>query len=279
VESSGSIVQDAASQASLTVEAGKPEDLAANPIEWMATAPPQHAEEIPEAAPEWSAADTDTSDSIETIEADNLKSASEPVVPQAAASASIAPAASVSISAPTQPPEPLEEPQPALQQKKIASEIPDPHKTQPSLNPLAPSVEDTAHSIPKQEWADLAASLQTKPVEPVPEKPKPTSSPEANSPAVPDASAQPAAVSVAPIFSAAASNALSAPANSAPSNSVPANSGPANSAAPAAPDPALVEAVVQRILEKMRPQVVDIITKEFLRPIVQALVHREIEKH
>jgi hypothetical protein len=45
------------------------------------------------------------------------------------------------------------------------------------------------------------------------------------------------------------------------------------------PDPALVEAVVQRVLDKMRPQVVDIITKEFLRPIVQALVHREIEKH
>lgn len=44
------------------------------------------------------------------------------------------------------------------------------------------------------------------------------------------------------------------------------------------PDPALVEAVVQRVLEKMRPQVVDLITKEFLRPIVQALVHREIEK-
>ena len=44
------------------------------------------------------------------------------------------------------------------------------------------------------------------------------------------------------------------------------------------PDPALVEAVVQRILDKMRPQVVDIITREFLRPVVQALVHREIEK-
>jgi CheY-like chemotaxis protein len=44
------------------------------------------------------------------------------------------------------------------------------------------------------------------------------------------------------------------------------------------PDPALVEAVVQRVLDKMRPQVVDIITKEFLRPVVQALVHREIEK-
>jgi hypothetical protein len=45
-----------------------------------------------------------------------------------------------------------------------------------------------------------------------------------------------------------------------------------------APDPALVEAVVQRILAKMSPQVVDIITKEFLKPVVQALVDREIDK-
>ena len=53
---------------------------------------------------------------------------------------------------------------------------------------------------------------------------------------------------------------------------------PANSATTDTPDPALVEAVVQRVLEKMRPQVVDIITKEFLRPVVQALVNREIQK-
>jgi hypothetical protein len=52
----------------------------------------------------------------------------------------------------------------------------------------------------------------------------------------------------------------------------------ANSESLGSPDPALVEAVVQRILDKMRPQVVDIITKEFLRPVVQALVHREITK-
>jgi hypothetical protein len=57
-----------------------------------------------------------------------------------------------------------------------------------------------------------------------------------------------------------------------------ASSASAPPAAPAGPDPALVEAVVQRVLDKMRPQVVDIITKEFLRPIVQALVHREITK-
>ena len=53
----------------------------------------------------------------------------------------------------------------------------------------------------------------------------------------------------------------------------------ASSSPEASPDAALVEAVVQRVLDKMRPQVVDIITKEFLRPIVQALVHREIDKH
>jgi len=52
-----------------------------------------------------------------------------------------------------------------------------------------------------------------------------------------------------------------------------------NLPAPVAPDPALVEAVVQRVLDKMRPQVVEIITKEFLRPVVQDLINRETEKH
>jgi hypothetical protein len=71
--------------------------------------------------------------------------------------------------------------------------------------------------------------------------------------------------------SVAAANTQFAPASSS------ANGEP-TSANGAPPDPALVEAVVQRVLEKMRPQVVDIITKEFLRPVVQALVHREILK-
>jgi hypothetical protein len=246
VESSASIAQDAASQASLTVEAGKPEDLAANPIEWMATAPPPHTEEIPEATPEWSTAVTDSADEIAANEADNLKSAPEPVVPQS--TAPVAPPASASISTPALPPEPprAAQPQPAQPQAKIADEIPDPHKTQPSLKPLAQSAEDTARSIPKEDWADLAASLQTKSTEPVAEILKSASAPDALSSAMP------------------AANGQTALANSAPS---------------APPDPVLVEAVVQRILDKMRPQVVDIITKEFLRPIVQALVHREIEKH
>jgi CheY-like chemotaxis protein len=232
VESSASIAQDAASQASLTVEAGKPEDLAANPIEWMATAPPPHTEEIPEEAPEWSPAVADSAEEVSANEAYNLKSVPEPVVPRS--SAPVAPAASASISAPEQP------------QAKIAVDIPDPHKPQPSLKPLAQSAEDTARSIPKEDWADLAASLQTKSTGSGAEILKPASAPGALSSAMPDANGQ------------------TASANSAPS---------------APPDPALVEAVVQRILDKMRPQVVDIITKEFLRPIVQALVHREIEKH
>jgi hypothetical protein len=59
----------------------------------------------------------------------------------------------------------------------------------------------------------------------------------------------------------------------------PTQAAPPSSPAPAAPDPALVEAVVQRVLDKMRPQVVDIITKEFLRPVVEALVQREIKKN
>jgi hypothetical protein len=114
------------------------------------------------------------------------------------------------------------------------------------MKPWAQSAEDTARSVPKQDWADLAASLQTKPAEPVKEKPK----------LVPSAASMPSPAPAANVQPASA-----------------------NSSASAEPDPALVEAVVQRILDKMRPQVVDIITKEFLRPIVQALVHREIEKH
>jgi CheY-like chemotaxis protein len=51
-----------------------------------------------------------------------------------------------------------------------------------------------------------------------------------------------------------------------------------NPSQPPDPDPALVEAVVQRVLERMGPQVVDIITRELLRPVVLALVHREIAK-
>jgi CheY-like chemotaxis protein len=383
VESSPLIVQDAASQASLTVEAAKPEDLAANPIEWMASVPPPTEEEPLAAAPEWGAADTDGTDNLHAREADNFESAPEPVAPESPA-AVVAPV-SVSRSAPALPstPPPSSAPTPTqpydiplaqkvedtarsilkqdwtdlsanLQTKSIdsvaekskspsvpaaqhlpvttANTQPESASSQPPvLKPLTPSVEDTARSILKQDWADLSAnlqtksidsvaekgkppsvpvaktlpvttanaqpespssqppdlkpltqgtedtarsirkhdwadltaSLQTKPIEPVAEKPKPSTATVAQDPVVPPANAPLASSSATQIPAAAAVNAQPTSANSAP---------------PALPDQALVEAVVQRVLDKMRPQVVDIITKEFLRPVVQALVSREIQK-
>ncbi len=138
--------------------------------------------------------------------------------------------------------------------------------------PSTQSPEDTASSLPKHDWADLAASLKPKPVAPVADKPRPGFL--AHPPAALGANAQPPAAPVSnPNKSASTLDAQIPGANAA--NTV---ATPVNSTSPGQPDPALVEAVVQRVLEKMRPQVVDIITKEFLRPVVQALVHREITK-
>jgi hypothetical protein len=193
-------------------------------------------------------------------------------------------------------------------------QIPDPHKTQPSLKPFAQTAEETARSIPKQTWADLAAGFRPTSIEPIAEEPKLSPVHLAQDAAVPAAGAHPAPTNSAaavsnPLAQSAEETARSIPkqdwadlgasfqpkpiepaaekqksaadpvaqtSDLAAANAQPAS---ANSATPASPDPALVEAVVQRILDKMRPQVVDIITKEFLRPIVQALVHREILKH
>ena len=109
-----------------------------------------------------------------------------------------------------------------------------------------------------QKWADLSDLLQdagTAKTRPAPVEPKP-------------APPAPPAIVTTPFTA-------TTPVTATPFPSQPAASG---STTPVAPDPALIEAVVQRVLDKMRPQVVDIITKEFLRPIVQALVTREIEK-
>jgi CheY-like chemotaxis protein len=284
VESSASILQDPASQASLTVEAGKPEDLAANPIEWMATAPPLPVEDVQETASESSAEVSDATDETEAIESTDLKSATEPIVPHISAAFTMPVSETIST-----PAVPAQSPQLAQPQAKLADEVPDALKIHPSLSPLAQSAEDTARSIPKQEWADLASSFEPKSIEPVPEKSETPFAPAAVSATVSAADTMPAAAPDADVPPADVENAQSTSTNFAPAIAAPtissssispsSISAAANSAAPAAPDPALVEAVVQRILEKMRPQVVDIITKEFLRPIVQALVHREIEKH
>ena len=124
------------------------------------------------------------------------------------------------------------------------------------------SAEDTAHSIPKLAMTDWAAKLDNK-----------SGAGDAEKASTPSASStQSLSVgNIAKELAAQAKNAMAA-------ESIPQA---AASGAPNALDPAMVEAIVQRILDKMRPQVVEIITKEFLRSqIVQALlVQREIQKH
>jgi len=241
VEASASITQDPASQASLTVETAKPASLAANPIEWMASAPSTELQEPAEeaAAPEWGDPTPEATDTVESIEAkgpETAPGASEPVQMTPPVAAPVVTPVSVTTPAPPE--------------SKTTTQEPEPAKTQPSYKPFSQSADDTARSIPRQDWASLAASLRSKPSSSAMDKAKPLAPPAA---AVPQTPVQ------------ATPNAQQAAPNSA-------------SAVPAPPDPALVEAVVQRVLDKMRPQVVDIITKEFLRPVVQALVHREIEK-
>jgi hypothetical protein len=226
-------------------------------------------------------------------------------------------------------PEPFEVPtpqaaEPAVQQQTpLAGEIPDPNKTHPSLASLGQRSEEIADSVSRQEWADLAASLQSKSAETPREKPQAapiaaTTSPE-NIARPAEASPAPSARAMGqstedtarsipttdwaaltanlqmkrsgPVAPAEepAGHQVSQAANAIDSAGVErtnavAGAGdaemiPASEASAATPDPVLVEAVVQRILDKMRPQVVDIITREFLRPIVQALVTREITKH
>jgi CheY-like chemotaxis protein len=274
VESTSLIAQDAASQASLTVDAGKPPDLAANPIEWMDSIPPAPAEKAPaeealEEAPEWSQAASETSEKPDANETADSGFALEPVVQKS--SAPVVLPAPVSASTPARPPAPPPPAPPAQPQATVAARSSDPLKTQSALKPSAQSAEDTARSIPKGDWADLTASLQPKSVEAVAEKPKPVAPPAAQAPAVPASNTQPVPVSItqpAPVPAALKPAGTEGSAKPAPTNS----------GALETPDPALVEAVVQRVLEKMRPQVVDIITKEFLRPVVQALVHREVLK-
>ncbi len=47
---------------------------------------------------------------------------------------------------------------------------------------------------------------------------------------------------------------------------------------PRPPDPQLVETIVARVIERLRPQIVDVVTREILKPVVDALVRRELEK-
>jgi CheY-like chemotaxis protein len=235
-----SILQDPAAQSTLTVEPNKPEDLAANPLEWMATVPQEHSNEVPEEVPGWDEPIPDATDTIDRVE-----SPERPLI-----SAVVSPDVPVPVQIPVleQPVAPSADETPAPANSLPASAETPVSATQEPDIALSPSVQratDTVRSIPKESWAEPTARLQPSVSELAapPQKPEATGATQEH-PAVTDNS----------------------------------KAALASTTEEVSPDPQLVEAVVQRVLDKMRPQVVDIITKEFLRPIVQALVHREIEK-
>ncbi len=247
---SESIVLDQAAQSALTVEPGKAPELAANPLEWLATAPAQHSDAAPETVLGW---DEPNSDGLPFVT--QGKQAEPAHFPDALQSIDEAdPSAHSEVAA-----------APNTRNAKAApvkiSPQPSPASTPPSA-PQAP--EDTARSVPLYKWAEMTDSLDERATE--------ISAPPAASMSVPS-SQVPAPKQTISQLAAAKPLESSKPAESAT------QAVPPSSPAPAAPDPALVEAVVQRVLDKMRPQVVDIITKEFLRPVVEALVQREIKKN
>ena len=260
----GSILQDPARMATLNVEPSKAEDLAENPLEWMATTHPEpsvEAEEVPEPTPGWDEPIPDASDTIDKEESPERTPVLAPELPPGSRADFVQGSAQVSTPAPDPAPPPA--PTPVLAQVETPvtvkaalpansapaiSEPPAPAAQQPSVKviPAAQSTEDTARSVSKKDWADLTASIQQSASKEVAQQSKSAPVPAAQAPVATAGNSQ------SPLT---------------------------DNSQEASPDAALVEAVVQRVLDKMRPQVVDIITKEFLRPIVQALVHREIDKH
>jgi CheY-like chemotaxis protein len=48
--------------------------------------------------------------------------------------------------------------------------------------------------------------------------------------------------------------------------------------APEAADPRVVEEIVARVVERMQPQILEIVTREVLRPVVEALVRRQLDQ-
>ena len=280
---SGPVVLDQAAQAPLTVESGRAPELAANPLEWLATAPAQNPEEALEPI---SGSDEKKSGEIQLepapepfpgqfgIEPTPISSVDEPEVEPASAS---------SINAV----QPVKHSEFALESDtQNAHEAVTESSAQTSpLSPATQAPEDTARSVPIRKWAEMTDTLEERASEIVMAHLNSGSLPGAQNPATTPPNSQIAALEPWQASQLGAHPKPEQPVNPAtfvsPAVTVDAaeSATPAgSSSAPAVPDPALVEAVVQRVLDKMRPQVVDIITKEFLRPVVQALVHREIEK-
>jgi hypothetical protein len=280
------VVLDPAAQSPLTVESGVAPELAANPIEWMATAPAQHPDAEPETKLGWDEENTGALEIELEPYSGGLKVEPAPVPDVFKPADVVEPAEHFEVPAVPE----TRTANPAVT-KIAAQSLP---VTPATLSPQDP--EDTARSIPVHKWAEMTDSLEERVPEIVLPHVVPVSVPSAqvappaqtmSQPAtvIPQASrSQEAPPNLGGLISPAATPTTSSPtatpnpAGSATQTAPPDVSAPAVTA-PAVPDPALVEAVVQRVLDKMRPQVVDIITREFLRPVVQALVHREIEKH
>lgn len=55
-------------------------------------------------------------------------------------------------------------------------------------------------------------------------------------------------------------------------------SAPAPANMPAAPTPEMIDAVVNRLLEHMQPQIMEVVNREVLRPAIEAIVRREMKK-
>ena len=307
---------DQAAQASLTVESGRAPELAANPLEWLATAPAQDPEAAREPISGW-----DEKKSGETqrepapfpgqfrVEPTPVSETDEPRLEPATFSGGLqvepTPASGGFPQSKQAEPPPVSSGYPfGIQGKQVESTLgSDSFKSVDAVEPAKPSEfvavpetldankeltkssaqtlplspgvqapEDTARSLPVSKWAEMTDTLEERASEIVMSRITSGSVPSGQNPAPqPDSG-----IAALKSFQSSQSKPLSIP-------EVPVN--PAESAAlatssstPSVPDPALVEAVVQRVLDKMRPQVVDIITREFLRPVVQALVHREIEK-
>jgi CheY-like chemotaxis protein len=254
---SESIELDPAAQSPLTVESGKAPELAANPIEWMATAPAQHPDDTPETTLDW---DEPNSGGF------------QPDPPGDSADLHVEPGPYPGTLKPIDAVEPAAHSELAAEPNMRNASLP--AAKNPPYSPSTPAVaqppEDTARSVPIHKWTEMTDSLEQRASEIAASLAASISTPSTQVPAAAQIIPQPAAVK--PIESPKPA----APPNLGASLS---QAAPPDPPAPVAPDPALVEAVVQRVFDKMRPQVVDIITKEFLRPVVQELLNRETEKH
>jgi CheY-like chemotaxis protein len=232
-----SILQDPAAHATLTVDASKPANLAANPLDWMASVPPLASDKVEEDAAEF-----DEPEAEIPVENSVADSADIPAAPSL-----VKPDASPEV---TQVLTPLE-----TAKSKQADAIPESPAV--TMHPVAvdETLSDSSEEVvpvvlakaaepaATDKWTDLATIV----------KEEAKSMTEQSAPLVVTSPA-------------AASSEAVPPVGASPSQ-------------PGSTDPAVVEAVVQRVMQKMSPQVIDIITREFLRPVVQALVKREIEKH